>query len=185
MSLTPKFSAQRFQSVLKTALGRGGDSVQSAMTHIGAQGMLKTGATARDAKEILRKLEKTGAISDHGRAMREYDRQERVAVASARMHDTEVRHDRLTELHVGQAADAAGRGANQGMDVGKGRGSDSVVREQAHGVSILGGQNLNNHSVGIGQAIANKSVGGGLVVGSHGPITPVQLAKPLLDIPFD
>lgn len=159
MSLGPRFSANKFQNVLKSALGTGATGVQKALTHIGAQKSLQSVTTVKDAKKILSKLESSGAVGDARRAREVMRKAERVASVADRMQQQQLKEQRLVEL-----------------DSGRPMYKDSVVRQQAHGVSISG--ETNSHSVSISQS-TNKPVN------STKPAAPMMATKPLLDIPFD
>lgn len=159
MSLGPRFSANKFQSVLKSALGTGTTGVQKALTHIGAQKSLQTVTSVKDAKRILSKLESSGAVGDARRAREVMRKAERVASVADRMQQQQVKEQRLAELNAGRTLY-----------------KDSVVRQQVHGVSISG--DVSTHSVSVSQSTKKPAA-------SSKPVSPEIPIKPLLDIPFD
>lgn len=190
MAFGPHFTAQKFQSVLKTALGKGTDGVAKAMLHIGAQKMLKGNVSTKDAKAVLQKLQRTGAIADKGLANREFGRQERVANQVSNAHNEDIKKMRLDELRNVQAA------------------TNGVVRQQAHSVTAIGNQHAVTAGGASSRAVGINSIGATAVRNSlamSSPVTtghnfgnsaPVQLmqtpgtqkkpiastAKPLIDI---
>lgn len=150
-------------------MGVGSDHVSRALTHIGAQGALKSSTTIGDAKKILSKLETSGAITDSSRAREVMRKAERVAAVADRMQQQQVKEQRLAEYDATRQA----LGSTFGQS-----GNQSVVREQAHGISIGGDSARGGHGVSIADALkkstTNKTNGTGAA--------PV---RPVLDIPFD
>jgi Ulp1 family protease len=164
MPLGPRFSANKFQSVLKSALGVGSSGVQSALTHIGAQKSLQNITSTRDAKNILKKLEASGAVSDASHARDVFRKAERVAASADRIHSQVVKEERLSEFDKTRLAL-----------------KDSVVREQIHSVSISGDRNRDSHRVSVNtKSTAPVSHDAKLSAGAAVLTRPV-----LLDIPFD
>ncbi len=174
MALGPRFSADKFRSVLKGALGGGPDSVHGAMTHIGAQNFLKTGASVKDAKTIIRKLTTSGAIKDEGQARNEFRKAERVANAADRMRVAQTKDDRLKELHAGPIG-----GPPKSL-------AQSIVDAHQHSTSVLGDKTMGQHYTSISEALKKPLTNGG--AGSSGMrmgASNVPLARPIVDIPFD
>ncbi|OGH67479.1 MAG: hypothetical protein A3C15_01855 [Candidatus Magasanikbacteria bacterium RIFCSPHIGHO2_02_FULL_50_9b] len=163
MSLGPRFSANKFQSVLKSALGVGSSGVKSALTHIGAQKSLQNITNVKDAKNILKKLESSGAVSDASRARDVFRKAERVAASVDRIRSQEVKQERLSEFDKTRLAL-----------------KDSVVREQIHSVSITGDRNSASHSV----SVSSKPLASSSADAKSNMSAPVS-TRPVLDIPFD
>lgn len=166
MSLGPRFSANKLQTVLRGALGGGSDSVQKALVHIGAQKVLKTGATTKDAKVIMRKLQASGAIKDDSHARAVFKQAERVADAADRMRVRQTKEDRLKEFDASRKIESL---------------AQSIVDAHQHGTSIIGDKNIGQHYNSIADAL-KKPVMGKTSTGLAGA---APATKPLLDIPFD
>lgn len=179
MSLAPKIFAGRFQGLVKSALG-GSDAMNRAMTHVGAQNLLRTGAGLKETRSVLTKLEREGRVADVGRAERAYKREARVAIGAARMRTSEFKQENLAQRMAEQA------------------GLDSVVREQEHSVSVLGDKNVREHSVSVGQNATHRATvstrsstdAGAVVSGTSGAhatasVASQRIKKPFMDIPLD
>ena len=177
MAFGPKFSATKLTGILKTALGTNSGGVAKAMLHLGAQKMLKTGASVKDAKALIQKLERGGTLGDKGLAHREFDRQERVANQISRARNDDLKKQRVDDLRQAQA-------------------NDSVVRQQAHSVSAISDRQ-GQHSVTAGGGARQAGLAGStsssassVSRASTGPVQLVQTPqipkdKPVMDIAID
>ncbi len=181
MSVTPRFSAQRFTNVLSSATGLQGSALRGALSRIGQQGVVNQGTTTttRDAKMVLRRLEREGVIDDARAAEATFRKAERVANVAARVQDKGRRDDRMAEYN-------------------KERMNDSVVREQKHSVSIFGDATSQHKVSAFGGpgSTPHVSVGGGVTTHTMAGVasgSPLQMAQPIIlppkpqirDIPFD
>lgn len=163
MAIGPRFSANRIQSVLKSALGVGSDGVRSALSRIGKQDVLGSSrlTSVKDARVILKKLESTGAVSDVTHARNEFRKAERVA----------------------ETIDRVRKEANKTEFLSQRNSAESVVREQLHSVSISEDANRTKRAVSVA-SLQKKSSNGAHQTISKDAGTQ-QVVKPLLDIPFD
>lgn len=174
MAIGPRFSAQKFTQVMQNALGaKGSGAVRQALTHLGAQRLLQNGATVKDVREVISKMKKEGTVQDADHAERVLKTEERIAARVQQNRETERRKDYVAEYMA--ASQAAG---------------DSVVREQAHGVSIISDKSSGQHLVSIGQ----KNNQNAKSSSTQRPATPPQIgivqnanqkAKPFIDVAID
>lgn len=174
MSLTPRFSAQKFTSVLSRAMGTGAGGVQKALTHIGAQKSLQSGVTVQDARRVMQKLKSSGAITDERGASDAFKRAERVANFASRMQKQNMRDERLATYRAERSL------------------ADDIVARNAHSVSAHGDSSAGKHATSITDAIKKKSGASAMFGPPKMSSGPVQLVKqinlphaPLQDIPFD
>lgn len=172
----PAFSAQKFQKLISSVTGRGSDGVKKALVGINKGGLFSQGAKVADAKKIMGQLRAKGLIKNSGEAADTFRRAERAVAAAARVHESEIRRDRLAEFRQERAANA-----------------DSVVRQQAHSVSVSD-KTVTNHTVSINQKIDRSVSDGGPVAAkvsasaltqSQARATAGPMASKLIDIPLD
>ncbi|MCX6781036.1 MAG: hypothetical protein NT003_02890 [Candidatus Magasanikbacteria bacterium] len=142
MSLGPKFSSTAFQKVMQRAIGGRPSDVKNILTRVGGKDILKNGASVADTKELIKKMEASGDIEDSRAAGIAFRKAERVANAIDRIHHQQNREERLKEF-----------------DRTRSNYSESVVREQLHGVAAINDKNSSAHSVSISQLNKNTSVG--------------------------
>ncbi len=171
MALGPRFSANKFQAVLKGALGGGADTVRGALLHIGAQKSLQTGASVKDAQKIIQKLKASGAITneDHARAV--FKSAERVANAAERMRVSQVKADRMAEFN------AASVGKPSSL-------AQSIVDAHQHSTSI--NQTATQHYTSIADALKKPVMGGstGSATSKFGGLMGAASTRPIIDIPI-
>lgn len=176
MALTPRFSAQKFTGVLSRAMGTGAGGVQKALMHIGAQKALQSGVSTKDARQIMRKLQTSGAITDERGARDAFKRAERVANFASRVQQQQMRDERLQQYRTERSL------------------ADDIVQRNAHSVTAVGPQQRKTATSSIADVMKakekNQNDTGASSTSARS--APVQLAKPgnfshasLQDIPFD
>lgn len=156
-------------------MGTGASGAQKALTHIGAQKALQAGVSTKDARQIMRKLQSSGAITDERASADAFKRAERVANFASRMQREHVREERLQEYRAQRSL------------------GDDIVARNAHGVSAIGQQQQAQHATSIVDAMKAKKTngaGGAAPTSQRGGIVqlvkPIELPRaPLQDIPFD
>lgn len=134
--------------------------------------MLKTGADLKTAKATFDKLLKTGAIKEDAmaNAKRDFGRAEKVAVYASRMQQKELREERLNLYRTEKTAEQKSL-------------PQSVVREQAHSVSIAG-DSSGQHRVSISQSDTKRATGVAGLTKAGGAKPTTSSVKPM-DVMID